>query len=131
MPLFAEIKKTAKNKESKQAFVDLACLLLFSEKKFTMAEQEFIKRVLALESAPTDLLEQRYELSMSKVKRRDFDMNAFIDGIAKNLPSPELKTLAEKFIDEFYAEKPADSAAISAKIKGRLASFPSSSVQGH
>lgn len=119
MKLFEDIKKVA-SKEAKYAFIDLACLMLFSEKKLTLAEQDFIKRVVALETHTTEMLEQRYENSMSKVKRRDFDSEAFMEGIARNLSSPELKSLAGQFVDQFFGNKVEQSLAI--KIKSKLAS---------
>ncbi len=101
MSTIEQIQKLAKKTEVKHAFIDLACLLLFLDKKSALADQDIIEKLLNLETDPAERLEKRYQLSMAKVKTYSFNLDTFLVGLKKSLATQELLDLAVKFSTEF------------------------------
>jgi hypothetical protein len=114
MPLLNEIKSLVLKKEAKYAFIDIACLLLLADNKSTLAEQDWIDNLLALDGDGM-LLEEHYDNTMAKVKGKSFDSVTMIESIVRSLNSKELRALAKRFVDEFVATSGAGSSPAAQK----------------
>jgi hypothetical protein len=105
MSLMKRIEKELTTKETKHAFIDLACLMLFADHKSTLAKQKILEDLLSLQTDPEELLEERYQASMGKVNAKNFNPDSMIDGVIAALTTPELRALAQEFIGEFGGAK--------------------------